>query len=466
MFTTQHQAVFDHPKIHSIPIGVGNSPDGANALLRQLSKQAKQWKQQTDAEAPIKSTAKAKVARSLVPSKTNNTQTNNNRRGRRRRRRSLQKTIAWGEHKDKHNKSPPSGGTASATKSNNHGNTFALRDNDPRTQLLMINSSPTPTRTPQIEAVIRNFENSGLPEAKGLANTYGREDTIDGDRNTDARTRYHNEISRSKFILCPSGIGWDTYRIWESIVLGAIPVIERHVYRYQKVVYPPSSNRRDRLLHPGEHGVRTHLLRHNASLETVEYLDGWRKSLDDLPVVWIDGTFGDHLTPKLLMERYDALAKREGEFRYEKLTSLYWIQFVESFLLKNSGNNGNKYNDDEALVWQRAMETLPATFNDHSTSVKTFMKKAAAEQNDDDLVVRDAGGSNDDNIDDVDNIDADDDAGVPAYLFGSHQPQILSWVLFLELKLAGIVLVVIAVRRWDSNPDKTRYNTGDVGSNR
>mmetsp|Transcript_16172 Transcript_16172/g.33594 ORF Transcript_16172/g.33594 Transcript_16172/m.33594 type:complete len:805 (-) Transcript_16172:361-2775(-) len=426
VFTVQHQALFDHPKVHSIPIGVGNSRDGANALLNSLLRQAKRWQPHGGADAPHR------------------------RRGRR-----LQPNTT--ESSD-----PVEG--------------------DPRPQLLMINSSPTPTRTPQIEAVIRNFQESGLPEARGLTNTYGEKGV---DKHTDARTLYHNEISRSKFILCPSGIGWDTYRIWESIVLGAIPVIEKHRYEYEKIVYPPSANKRPRLLHSQEHWnaqkMRRHLRRFNATLETVGYYDGWRKSMDDLPVLWIDGTFGDELTPELLVEQYDALAGRAAEFRYEKLTSLYWMQFLESFLLNHNANgNGNH----DALVWQRAMETLSSTFNDHSTSVKKFMKQAAAKQIDDDLVQVGDDGAGDDAGDDagvragvgdggdVDDGDGTDGAGVPSYLFGSRQPEILSWVLFAELKLVGIVLVVVAIRRWDadanadaakSDPDKTN---GDVGSKR
>mmetsp|Transcript_25477 Transcript_25477/g.53057 ORF Transcript_25477/g.53057 Transcript_25477/m.53057 type:complete len:698 (+) Transcript_25477:326-2419(+) len=422
VFTVQHQALFDHPKVHSIPIGVGNSRDGANALLNSLLRQAKRWQPHGGADAPHR------------------------RRGRR-----LQPNTT--ESSD-----PVEG--------------------DPRPQLLMINSSPTPTRTPQIEAVIRNFQESGLPEARGLTNTYGEKGV---DKHTDARTLYHNEISRSKFILCPSGIGWDTYRIWESIVLGAIPVIEKHRYEYEKIVYPPSANKRPRLLHSQEHWnaqkMRRHLRRFNATLETVGYYDGWRKSMDDLPVLWIDGTFGDELTPELLVEQYDALAGRAAEFRYEKLTSLYWMQFLESFLLNHNANgNGNH----DALVWQRAMETLSSTFNDHSTSVKKFMKQAAAKQIDDDLVqVGDDGAGDDAGVragvgdgGDVDDGDGTDGAGVPSYLFGSRQPEILSWVLFAELKLVGIVLVVVAIRRWDadanadaakSDPDKTN---GDVGSKR
>jgi hypothetical protein len=35
-----------------------------------------------------------------------------------------------------------------------------------------------------------------------------------------------DESVASKFILSPSGLGWDCYRNYESYMLGAIPVME------------------------------------------------------------------------------------------------------------------------------------------------------------------------------------------------------------------------------------------------
>jgi len=39
-------------------------------------------------------------------------------------------------------------------------------------------------------------------------------------------TDHLEETAQSKFILCPSGLGMDSYRIWESLILGAIPIVE------------------------------------------------------------------------------------------------------------------------------------------------------------------------------------------------------------------------------------------------
>ena len=39
---------------------------------------------------------------------------------------------------------------------------------------------------------------------------------------------YYEKLNDYKFSICPRGAGWDSYRIWESIYLGVIPIIERN----------------------------------------------------------------------------------------------------------------------------------------------------------------------------------------------------------------------------------------------
>lgn len=40
-------------------------------------------------------------------------------------------------------------------------------------------------------------------------------------------THFYMQLARSKFSICPRGCGLDSYRIWDSIVLGCIPIVER-----------------------------------------------------------------------------------------------------------------------------------------------------------------------------------------------------------------------------------------------
>ena len=43
-----------------------------------------------------------------------------------------------------------------------------------------------------------------------------------------SKNSYIETIKNSSFILCPPGNGPDTHRIWESLYLGSIPVVQKH----------------------------------------------------------------------------------------------------------------------------------------------------------------------------------------------------------------------------------------------
>lgn len=50
---------------------------------------------------------------------------------------------------------------------------------------------------------------------------------MDG-RNNMSNEHFYNMISMSKFTLCPRGCGIDTYRLWDAICLGSIPIVEKY----------------------------------------------------------------------------------------------------------------------------------------------------------------------------------------------------------------------------------------------
>mmetsp|Transcript_23365 Transcript_23365/g.55310 ORF Transcript_23365/g.55310 Transcript_23365/m.55310 type:complete len:706 (+) Transcript_23365:192-2309(+) len=373
VFTTQHQSIFDHPKVHSIPIGYANSVDGGERLLRTLAEQR---------------------------SKT---------------------TLLPGVN------------------------------DDPRSKLLMMNASPTETRKPQIDAVIRNFAREGV----SLYNTYDtRGDYVAGVK------RYMAEMSRSKFIFCPSGLGWDSYRIWEAIAMGTIPIIERHRYRYQRLAFPPGSGRRDVILRgmakgeveqplSTEHAEK--LRKFNATVVVDDYYDGWRKSLEDLPVIWIDGFESEDpepgenfLTPAFLEREYDAMAARMESFRYEKLTSLYWIRMIESHLLLGdpvAAVSGEvdapiRFEDpDERRTWEAAIDGLSSTYNDHGYFSEPWLPPGYVGGSDAKKDGKHHDGEHR-------NENRDDDVRESPYLFGVRQPDVLAWVLLIQLKILGLFMVV------------------------
>ena len=47
-------------------------------------------------------------------------------------------------------------------------------------------------------------------------------------RNTDNIESFYENISKSKFAICPRGCGIDTYRLWDCLYLGCIPIVERY----------------------------------------------------------------------------------------------------------------------------------------------------------------------------------------------------------------------------------------------
>lgn len=44
--------------------------------------------------------------------------------------------------------------------------------------------------------------------------------------NLSIESDHYLQAAQSRFVLCPSGLGFDTYRLWETLLLGAIPIVE------------------------------------------------------------------------------------------------------------------------------------------------------------------------------------------------------------------------------------------------
>ena len=79
-----------------------------------------------------------------------------------------------------------------------------------RTNLLFLSNSDYEHRVNITNRVISNFHGT-------LTNRYN-----------DGVTNYYELLQTSKYILCPSGLGWDTYRTGEALVLGTIPILETY----------------------------------------------------------------------------------------------------------------------------------------------------------------------------------------------------------------------------------------------
>ncbi len=99
---------------------------------------------------------------------------------------------------------------------------------------------------------------------------------------------YWENLRRAKYTLCPSGLGWDTYRAWEAIAMGSIPVLETY---YRK--------------------------------------DGFYRTFDDLPVLWVDHF--DNVTSALLESSYPKILAKAKKYNFAKLTNQWWVDYINSF---------------------------------------------------------------------------------------------------------------------------------------
>lgn len=156
--------------------------------------------------------------------------------------------------------------------------------------LLSINNSGWGARTEINAMVARAFNNT-------VQNTYTRKNNAP--RKKIKLTRFNStetvvvaedhmvEIAQSKFVLCPSGLGFDTYRLWEVLLLGSIPIVETN---------------------PG--------------------LD---RTYASLPVLVVRSF--DQVTPELLHRSYDCFVKHAHDFKFTHLREDYWLGLIQKALL-------------------------------------------------------------------------------------------------------------------------------------
>jgi hypothetical protein len=100
-----------------------------------------------------------------------------------------------------------------------------------------------------------------------------------------SRLEYYKKVSESKFIICPRGNGIDTFRLWDSLYLGAIPiVVEEAVFH---------------------------------------------KSLYELPILFLE-SYEDFakLNKEFLEEQYVKMINKY--YNYKKLMFSYWINEIEN----------------------------------------------------------------------------------------------------------------------------------------
>ena len=105
--------------------------------------------------------------------------------------------------------------------------------------------------------------------------------TIESGKNGSNFDKFILQMRSHKFILSPDGNGIDCHRTWESLLIGTVPIVQRHVF--------------------------------------TEELS------KDLPILIVDDW--QEITEEYLNEKYEELCKKE--WKYDKLKLSYWKNKIE-----------------------------------------------------------------------------------------------------------------------------------------
>jgi len=91
------------------------------------------------------------------------------------------------------------------------------------------------------------------------------------------------ETAEARFALCPSGLGFDTYRLWETLLLGTIPIVESNI--------------------------------------------GFDRTYSTLPVLVVRNF--SVVTPHLLYKAYPCFIKHAQDWNFNLLTMQYWLNLLD-----------------------------------------------------------------------------------------------------------------------------------------
>lgn len=106
--------------------------------------------------------------------------------------------------------------------------------------------------------------------------------TVKNTYNPKSKRDHYRDVSESVFVLAPSGLGFDTYRLWEAIALGSIPIVESNA--------------------------------------------GFDRSYSNLPVLVVRN-YSD-VNVDLLKRAYNCFCDHSGSYRYDHLLRSYWIDMI------------------------------------------------------------------------------------------------------------------------------------------
>ena len=86
----------------------------------------------------------------------------------------------------------------------------------------------------KIDKLFINFRiNTNTKERQKLVEKLKHKKYVFIDEYSDNPVSYIEKLSKYKYVLCPWGNGIDTYRLWETLISGSIPVVKYHI-AYEK----------------------------------------------------------------------------------------------------------------------------------------------------------------------------------------------------------------------------------------
>ena len=133
-----------------------------------------------------------------------------------------------------------------------------------------------------------NFtESTNREERSWIRNYFKNYNWADIENKTLTIEEYSKKIRESGFVMCPWGNGVDSHRIWETLFLGSIPIVKRHLAF---------------------------------------------NNLEDLPIFFVDD-FKD-INENKLKEFMNSI--KDKNFNLDKLDISYWEKFVKKHQVRNS----------------------------------------------------------------------------------------------------------------------------------
>ena len=102
-----------------------------------------------------------------------------------------------------------------------------MNEPQPERTILCLVNFLIDTNRPEREAVYNEFKDHPICTVQHEYMHYPLGKSLNfGDPETQQRRfNFYRDLKRSKYILCPAGTGIDTHRVYEAILLGAIPIV-------------------------------------------------------------------------------------------------------------------------------------------------------------------------------------------------------------------------------------------------